>query len=491
MSPFQEYMRQQSRRHFFKSTGLAVGRIALAGLMAPELARVAKGAVTGAKSHPALPGLPHFAPKAKRLIYLFMNGGPSQMDLLDYKPGLGKIFDTDLPDSIRMGQRLTTMTSGQARFPVAPSIYQFKQYGKSGIWFSELLKHTAEVADEIAVIKSVHTEAINHDPAVTYIQTGNQIPGKPSLGSWLSYGLGSECDNLPAFVVMTPSWSAKRDAQALYQRLWGAGFLPTEHAGVSLRAKGDPVLYINNPPGVDRGTRRDMLDALSELDSAEHRVIGDPEINTRLAQYEMAFRMQSSIPDLTDISGESKATLDLYGPEVTIPGTFSHSALLARRLAERGVRCIEIFHREWDHHGDLPRDLPLQCRDVDHACMGLIKDLKSRGMLDETLVVWGGEFGRTVYCQGKLTKTDYGRDHHPRCFTMWMAGGGVKGGTVYGETDDFCYNVVKDPVHIRDINATILHCLGIDHERLTYKFQGLDQKLTGVEQAGPVRGILA
>lgn len=490
MSPFQEYMRQQSRRHFFKSTGLAVGRIALAGLMAPELARVAKGAVTGAKAHPALPGLPHFAPKAKRLIYLFMNGGPSQMDLMDYKPGLGKIFDTDLPDSIRMGQRLTTMTSGQARFPIAPSIYQFKQYGKSGTWFSELLKHTAEVADEIAVIKSVHTEAINHDPAVTYIQTGNQIPGKPSLGSWLSYGLGSECDNLPAFVVMTPSWSAKRDAQALYQRLWGAGFLPTEHAGVSLRAKGDPVLYINNPPGVDRGTRRDMLDALSELDSAEHRMIGDPEINTRLAQYEMAFRMQSSIPDLTNISGESKATLDLYGPEVTKPGTFSHSALLARRLAERGVRCIEIFHREWDHHTDLPRDLPLQCRDVDHACMGLIKDLKSRGMLDETLVVWGGEFGRTVYCQGKLTKTDYGRDHHPRCFTMWMAGGGVKGGTVYGETDDFCYNVVKDPVHIRDINATILHCLGIDHERLTYKFQGLDQKLTGVEQAGPVKGIL-
>jgi hypothetical protein len=492
MSPLHQYLQHQSRRHFFKTTGLAVGRIALAGLMAPELARKALAADTSSvRSHPSLPGLPHFAPKAKRLIYLFMNGGPSQMDLLDYKPALGKIFDSDLPDSIRMGQRLTTMTSGQTRFPIAPSIYKFKQYGKSGTWFSELLSHTAEVADDLAVIKSVHTEAINHDPAVTFIQTGNQIPGKPSLGSWLSYGLGSECDNLPAFVVMTPSWSAKRDAQALYQRLWGAGFLPTEHAGVSLRAKGDPVLYINNPPGVDRETRRDMLDALAQLNTTEHRLIGDPEINTRLAQYEMAFRMQSSIPDLTNIAGESKATLDLYGPEATIPGTFSHSCLLARRLAERGVRCIEIFHREWDHHGDLPRDLPLQCRDVDHACMGLIKDLKGRGMLDDTLVVWGGEFGRTVYCQGKLTKTDYGRDHHPRCFTMWMAGGGIKGGLVHGETDDFSYNVVRDPVHIRDINATILHCLGIDHRRLTYRFQGLDQRLTGVEEANPVQPILA
>src|SRR6266498_3211924 len=452
MSPLHQYMQQQSRRHFFKSTGLAVGRIALAGLMAPELARAALAAgAKGPRAHPALPGLPHFAPKAKRLIYLFMNGGPSQMDLLDYKPGLGKIYDTDLPDSIRMGQRLTTMTSGQSRFPIAPSIYQFKQYGKSGMWFSELLQHTAKVADDLAIIKSVHTEAINHDPAVTYIQTGNQIPGKPSLGSWLSYGLGSECDNLPAFVVMTPSWSAKRDAQARYQRLWEAGFLPTKHAGVALRAKGDPVLYLNDPPGVDRETRRDMLDALAKLNQAEYKKVGDPEINTRIAQYEMAFRMQSSVPDLTNISTESKATLDLYGPEVTTPGTFAHSALMARRMAERGVRCIEIFHREWDHHSDLTRDLPLQCRDVDQACYGLITDLKNRGMLDETLVVWGGEFGRTVYCQGKLTKDNYGRD----------------------------------------INATILHCLGIDHHRLTYKFQGLDQKLTGVEEANPVQGILA
>jgi hypothetical protein len=490
MNPLQEHLHLISRRHFFKSTGLAAGRIALAGLMFPELARAASSQVS-AKAHPALPGLPHFAPKAKRLIYLFMNGGPSQIDLLDHKPNLGKIFDTDLPESVRMGQRLTTMTSGQARFPIASSKYEFKQHGKSGLWFSELLSNTAQVADELAIIKSVNTEAINHDPAVTYIQTGFQIPGKPSLGSWLSYGLGSECDNLPAFVVMTPSWSAKREAQALYNRLWGSGFIPTKHAGVSLRAKGDPVLYISDPPGVDKQTRRNMLDALTQLNQAEYKKIGDPEINTRIAQYEMAFQMQSSIPELTDISKETKATLDLYGPEVTTPGTFSHSALMARRLAERGVRCIEIFHREWDHHFALTRDLPLQCRDVDHACMGLIKDLKSRGMLDETLVVWGGEFGRTVYCQGKLTHDDYGRDHHPRCFTMWMAGGGIKGGMSYGETDDFSYNVVKDPVHISEINATILHCMGIDHRKLTFKFQGLDQRLTGVEERNVVKAILA
>jgi len=490
MNPLHERLQQISRRHFFKTTGLAAGRIALAGMMLPELVRAATKNKVVSAAHPPLPGLPHFAPKAKRLIYLFMNGGPSQMDLLDYKPGLQKIYDTDLPDSIRQGQRLTTMTSGQTRFPIAPSKYSFKQYGQSGMWFSELLPHTAKIADDIAVIKSVHTEAINHDPAVTFIQTGNQIPGKPSLGSWLSYGLGSECNNLPAFVVMTPSWSAKRDAQALYQRLWEAGFLPTKHAGVALRAKGDPVLYLNDPPGVDSVGRRNMLDALTKLNQAEYKRIGDPEINTRIAQYEMAFRMQSSVPDLTHIAGEEKATLDLYGPEVTTPGTFAHSALMARRLAERGVRCIEIFHREWDHHGDLERDLPLQCRDVDQACYGLISDLKNRGMLDETLVVWGGEFGRTVYCQGKLTRDSYGRDHHPRCFTMWMAGGGVKGGTIYGETDDFSYNVVRDPVHIRDINATILHCLGIDHRLLTYKFQGLDQRLTGVEEANPVNGIL-
>ncbi len=482
----------QTRRQFFANTGLSVGRLALASLLFPELAKAASSkAASAPKAHPALPGLPHFAPKAKRIIYLFMNGAPSQIDLLDYKPKLAEMFDKDLPDSVRKGQRLTTMTSGQARFPIAPSLYKFKQHGKGGTWFSELLPHTGSVADEIAVIRSVHTEAINHDPAVTFIQTGSQIPGKPSLGSWLAYGLGSECDNLPAFVVMTPSWSAKRDAQALYQRLWGSGFLPSKHQGVSLRAKGDPVLFINNPPGVDQDTRRQMLDSLSKLNQNHLSRYGDPEIQTRIAQYEMAFRMQTSVPDLTDISKESKATLDLYGPEVTVPGTFAASCLLARRLAERGVRSIELFHREWDHHGDLTRDLPLQCRDVDQACAGLITDLKQRGMLDETLVVWGGEFGRTVYCQGKLTRAEYGRDHHPRCYSVWMAGGGIKGGLTYGETDDFSYNVVQDPVHIRDLNATILHCLGVDHHKLAYRFQGLDQRLTGVEEANPVKAILA
>jgi hypothetical protein len=489
MQPLNDFLLRQTRRAFFKSTGLAAGRIALGGLMFPELLRAA--AMKRPRTHPALPGLPHFAPKARRLIYLFMNGAPSQIDLWDYKPGLANLFNADLPDSIRNGQRLTTMTSGQARFPIAPSIYKFAPHGRCGTWVSELLPHTAQVVDDLAVIRTVHTEAINHDPASTYILTGNQVPGKPSIGAWLSYGLGSEVDNLPAFVVMTPSWSAKRDAQALYQRLWGSGFLPSRHQGVALRSKGDPVLFINNPPGVDAASRRQMLDAVGKLNQLEYDRLGDPEIQTRIAQYEMAFRMQTSIPELTDISSEPKSVLDLYGPEVTKPGTFAASALLARRLAERGVRCVQILHREWDHHLNLPRDLPLQCRDADQACAGLITDLKQRGMLDDTLVVWGGEFGRTAYCQGALRRDDYGRDHHPRCFTVWMAGGGVRGGLVYGETDDFSYNIVRDPVHIHDLNATILHCLGIDHRRLTYLFQGLEQRLTGPEEATVVKGILA
>jgi len=484
-------MQQLTRRAFFKSTGLAAGRIALASIMFPDLFR-ATGAPVKARAHPPLPGLPHFAPKARHLIYLFMNGAPSQIDLWDYKPQLKELFDHDLPDSIRNGQRLTTMTSGQKRFPVAPSIYKFAQHGTCGTWVSELLPHTAELVDEIAVIKTVHTEAINHDPASTYILTGNQIPGKPSIGAWLSYGLGSEADNLPAFVVMTPRWSAKRDAQALYQRLWGAGFLPSRYQGVALRPKGDPVLYLDNPAGVDTSTRRVMLDSLTKLNTLTFERTGDPEIQARIAQYEMAFRMQTSIPGLVDISNEPQCVLDLYGPEVTQPGTFAASALLARRLVERGVRVVQLLHREWDHHNDLPRDLPLQCRDVDQACKGLILDLKQRGLLDETLVVWGGEFGRTVYCQGELTHDNYGRDHHPRCYTMWMAGGGIKGGIVYGETDDFSYNIVRGPVHIRDLNATILHLMGVDHSRLTYRFQGLDQKLTGTEAtANPVTGIFA
>jgi hypothetical protein len=493
MSPSEKFWQQQTRRAFFKTTGLGAGRIALASLMFPDLFRTASAAPPRSpRAHPALPGLPHFAPKARRLIYLFMNGAPSQIDLWDYKPKLAELFDSDLPDSIRNGQRLTTMTSGQKRFPIAPSIYKFASHGQCGTMVSELLPHTAQMVDELAVIRTVYTEAINHDPASTYILTGNQIPGKPSIGACLSYGLGSEAEDLPAFVVMTPRWSAKRDAQALYQRLWGAGFLPSRHQGVALRANGDPVLYLNNPPGVDASARRTMLDGLGKLNQLGFERNGDPEIETRISQYEMAFRMQRSIPELVDISNEPKSVLDLYGPEVTQPGTFAASALLARRLIERGVRVVQLLHREWDHHGDLPRDLPLQCRDVDQACKGLILDLKQRGLLDETLVVWGGEFGRTVYCQGELRRDNYGRDHHPRCYTMWMAGAGIKGGTVYGETDDFSYNIVRDPVHIRDMNATILHLMGIDHERLTYNFQGLDQKLTGTEaHAIPVKGVLA
>ncbi len=490
MQPIQQYLAQQTRRAFFKTSGLAAGRIALASLLFPDCLKAAAGSVA-ARAHPALPGLPHFAPRARRLIYLFMNGAPSQIDLWDWKPKLAGLFDTDLPDSIRQGQRLTTMTSGQKRFPIAPSIYKFAPHGRCGTLVSELLPHTAQVVDDLAVVRSVYTEAINHDPAATFILTGNQVPGKPSIGAWLSYGLGSEAENLPAFVVMTPRWSAKRDAQALYQRLWGAGFLPSQHQGVALRPAGDPVLFLNNPDGVDAASRRAMLDGLSQLNQAAFERAGDPEILARIAQYEMAFRMQTSIPDLTDISREPKSVLDLYGPEVTQPGTFAASALLARRLIERGVRVVQLLHREWDHHGDLPRDLPLQCRDVDQACKGLILDLKQRGLLDETLVIWGGEFGRTVYCQGELTRDNYGRDHHPRCYTMWMAGAGIRGGTVYGETDDFSYNIVRDPVHIRDINATILHLMGIDHQRLSYGFQGLDQRLTGTEPAAPIRGILA
>ena len=488
MEPLNSFWKQQTRRSFFQNTGLAAGRIALGSLLFPKCIESLTQAAP--RAYPPLSGLPHYAPKARRLIYLFMNGAPSQIDLWDYKPRLAEMFDTDLPDSVRAGQRLTTMTSGQKRFPIAPSIYKFSPHGKSGTMVSELLPHTAQIVDEIAVVRTVYTEAINHDPASTFILTGNQVPGKPSIGSWLSYGLGSEAENLPAFVVMTPRWSAKRDAQALYQRLWGSGFLPSRYQGVALRSAGDPVLYLNNPSGVDSVVRRTMLDGLAKLNQSEFSRCGDPEIQTRIAQYEMAFRMQTSIPDLTNICDEPQSVLDLYGPEVKQPGTFAASALLARRLIERGVRVVQLLHREWDHHGDLPRDLPLQCRDVDQACKGLILDLKQRGLLDDTLVVWGGEFGRTVYCQGELRRDNYGRDHHPRCYTMWMAGGGIQGGVVHGETDDFSYNIVKDPVHIRDLNATILHLMGIDHKRLSYSFQGLDQRLTGVEPANPVKGIL-
>ena len=491
MSPVPYRLHPVSRRHFFKSTGLAAGRIALAGLMMPELVKAISAPKTFARAHPSLPGLPHFAPKAKRAIYLFMAGAPSQMDMFDYKPKMNGFFDKDLPASVRMGQRLTTMTSGQKRFPIAPSKYKFRQYGKAGAWVSELLPWTAKIVDDIAIIKTIHTEAINHDPAITFICTGHQLPGRASLGAWLSYGLGTENQNLPAFVVMTASWTGRKEAQALYNRLWGSGFLPSKYQGVALRSSGDPVLFLSNPPGVDPATRRRMLDALARMNQKEWAASADPETQARIAQYEMAFRMQTSVPDLMNLANEPKHILDLYGPDVHKPGTFAASCLLARRLAERDVRFVQIFHRGWDQHFNIAGDLPHQCHDMDQPCYALITDLKQRGMLDDTLVVWGGEFGRTIYCQGKLTRENYGRDHHPKCFTVWMAGGGIKPGIVYGKTDDFSYNIVDGPVHIHDMNATILHCLGIDHHRLTYKFQGLDMRLTGVEEHHPVKSILA
>jgi hypothetical protein len=404
---------------------------------------------------------------------------------------MDELFDKDLPDTIRMGQRLTTMTSGQQRFPIAPSKYKFEQHGKSGAWVSELLPNTAKMVDDLAIIKTLNTEAINHDPAITYICTGHQLPGRASLGSWLSYGLGTMNENLPAFIVMTATWTGRKEAQALFNRLWGSGFLPSKHQGVALRSSGDPVLFMSNPPGVDPKTRRQMLDALARLNQRTFGEIGDPEIQGRIAQYEMAYRMQTSVPELTDISDEPQHILEMYGPDVKKPGTFAASCLLARRMAERDVRFVQIFHRGWDQHGNISGDLPNQCKDVDQPSYALIQDLKQRGLLDDTLVVWGGEFGRTIYCQGKLTRENYGRDHHPRCFTVWMAGGGIKPGIVYGETDDFSYNIVEDPVPINDMNATILHCLGIDHRRLSVKFQGLDIRLTGVEEHNPVQAVLS
>ncbi len=495
MDPLLEYHVQQTRRQFFGQAGLRVGTIALSGL----LAATAKAATAGttnpstvaSRIHPPLPGLPHFAPRAKHLIYLHMNGAPSQIDLWDYKPGLKAHFDKDLPDSIRRAQRLSTMTSGQPRFPVAPSLFSFAQRGQSARWISELLPYTANVVDELAVIRSVHTNAINHDPACTFVMTGAEIPGKPSIGSWLAYGLGSESNNLPAFVVFTPTFPATGNGQALYHRMWGNGFLPGRCSGVAFRGAGDPVLYLPNPPGVAPGDRRTMLDALNQLNQRSYERLGDPEIQTRIAQYEMAFRMQTSVPELTDLSKESAATLAMYGTDVIRGGSFAQSALMARRLIERGVRVVQILHRGWDQHDNLPTALRNQCGDTDQPTAALILDLKQRGLLDDTLVVWGGEFGRTVYSQGKLTQDNYGRDHHPRNFCMWLAGGGVKPGTIYGATDDFSYNIVENPVHVNDLNATILHCLGIDHRQFSFRFQGLDQRLTGVEEAQVVQEVLA
>lgn len=487
MDELSEAMRLQLRRHFLGS-GLRLGAV---GAVAAGATGEATAAISGEhRVHPALAGFPHFEPRAKAVIYLHMNGGPSQLDLWDYKPSLRERFNADLPDSIRNGQRITTMTSGQSRLPVAPSLFAFRRSGESGTWVSELLPHTARCVDDLAVVRSVYTNAINHDPACTFVTTGSEVPGKPSLGSWLSYGLGSESNNLPAFVVLTPRWSSKQAAQALFSRMWSSGFLPSRYTGVALRSVGDPVLYIENPPGVDVGSRRAMLDALGEMNRRTASRFGDPETLTRIAQYEMAFRMQSSVPELVDLSGETRETLDLYGPEVEKPGTFAASALLARRMVERGVRVVQILHRGWDQHGSLPSEIRHQCSDTDQPCAGLLRDLKQRGLLESTLVVWGGEFGRTVYSQGTLTSTNYGRDHHPRNFCMWLAGGGIRGGTVYGATDEFSYNITENACHVNDLNATILHCMGIDHERFTRRFQGLDQRLTGVEPQRVVQAIL-
>jgi Protein of unknown function (DUF1501) len=432
---------------------------------------------------------PHFAPKARRVIFLFQSGGPSHLELFDYKPSLHTLHGTELPDSIRRGQRLTGMTSGQKSFPVIAPKFKFAQHGKTGAWLSELLPHTARIVDDLSIIRSMQTDAINHDPAITFMQTGSQQPGRPSFGSWLSYGLGSAAENLPAFVVMISHGTGSDANQGLLDRLWGAGFLPSSHQGVKLRSGKDPILYLSDPPGIDRDLRRRVLDGLGELNRLQHAKDGDPEIQTRIEQYEMAFRMQASVPELTDLSKEPAKVLEAYGPDVHKPGSFSANCLLARRLAERGVRFVQLYHRGWDNHGGLPANIPKQCKDVDQPQAALVQDLKQRGMLDDTLVIWGGEFGRTVYGQGGLLD-NYGRDHHGRCFTMWIAGGGFKSGTVYGETDDYGYNIVRDPVSIHDLHATLLHCLGLDHERLTYKFQGRDFRLTDVHGA-IVRGLLA
>jgi len=486
MNPAHEYHQLQNRRQFFQGAGLKMGGIALAQLLGQRA--VAKAA-PATQMHPAMPGLPHFAPKAKNLIYLHMNGAPSQIDLFDHKPRLTNYFDQELPASVRNNQRITTMTSGQKRFPVAPSKFKFKRCGESGIEMSELVPHMHSIADDIAMIRSVHTDAINHDPACTFVMTGSEVPGKPSLGSWLSYGLGSENQNLPAFVVFTPT--VKNPSQALFTRMWTSGFLPSKFDGVKLRGSGDPVLYVKNPPGVNPGDRRAMLNALGTLNQKTFERFGDPETQTRIAQYEMAYRMQTSVPELTDLTGENKKTLEMYGPNVQKPGAFAHSAILTRRLIERGVRVVQILHRGWDQHGSLPAQIKNQCMDVDQPTAALMKDLKQRGLLEDTLVVFGGEFGRTAYCQGKLTRENYGRDHHPRNFCMWMAGGGIKTGITHGATDDFSYNITRDPVHLNELNATILQCLGIDHSRFRFPFKGLEQRLTGVEDVLPIKALLA
>jgi hypothetical protein len=477
-----------TRRQFFGRCSLGIGTAALATLLTEN--GHAALLPQGGEARPGLPGLPHFAPKAKRVIYLFQSGAPSQLELFDHKPQLEKYRGQNLPESIRMGQRLTGMTAYQANWPTAPSIYKFAQHGSSGVWLSELLPHTARVVDELSFIRSMHTEQINHDPAITFSLTGFQLAGKPSMGSWIAYGLGSENKDLPAFVVMVSVGTGNKGDQPLYDRLWGSGFLPSRYQGIKFYPGADPVLYLSNPSGVDAEVRRRFLDDLARLNQKNAQEFGDPEILSRVAQYEMAYRMQSSVPELTDLSQEPEQTFEHYGPDARKPGTYARHCILARRLAERGVRFIQLFHRGWDHHNDCPKQIKAQCQDTDQATAALITDLKQRGLLDDTLVIWGGEFGRTVYSQGKLTAENYGRDHHPRCYTVWLAGGGIKPGVSLGETDDYSYNIVRDPVSVYDLNATIFHCLGIDHTRLTYKFQGRNFRLTDVH-GEVVKQILA
>ena len=485
MSLLDSFRTLQTRRHFFERGRNVMGYAALSSLLGEALQQQALASSSKA------PG-PQFPPTAKRVIYLHMVGGPSQMDLFDYKPEMQKWYDKDLPASIRNGQRLTTMTSGQSRFPVAPSKFNFAQRGQCGMWMnSDLLPYLGQKADEICWMRSLHTEAINHEPAICAMQTGNQITGRPCLGSWASYGLGSLNENLPTFVVLVATPTNREQEQSISARLWSSGYLPGEHAGVSFRSTGDPILYINNPPGVPDNVRRRALTGLQQLNELNYKALGDPETQTRIQQYEMAFRMQASVPELTDLSKEPAHTYELYGEDAKKPGSFANSVLMARRLTERGVRFVQIYHNNWDHHSNVAGRMPAQCKDVDQPCYGLLTDLKQRGMLDDTLVIWGGEFGRTIYSQGGLTHENYGRDHHPRCFSMWMAGGGAKGGTIYGETDEFSYNIVKDPIHISDFHATVLRLLGFDFERFSFKYQGLDGKLTGVNPAKVIPELIA
>lgn len=487
---FDALQQKVDRRNFLVKTSLGLGALAFGSLLGCERPRKA-GAVGDEAAHfeeQVLKALPHIAPKAKRVIYLFMAGGPSQFETFDYKPKLVDLFGQDLPDSVRQGQRLTGMSANQSSLPIAPSAFRFSQHGKSGAWVSELLPYTASVVDELCIVKSLYSEAINHDPAITFLQTGNQLPGRPSIGSWVHYGLGSMNENLPAFIVLVSN-NAPRD-QPLYARLWGNGFLPSKYQGVQFRSGKDPVLFLNNPEGYDGEDRAEMLSYLKEINRIQNEPYGDPEVEARIAQYEMAYRMQTSVPEVLNLEKEPDEVFELYGPDSRKPGSYASNCILARKLIEQDVKFVQLYHQGWDNHGNLPGVIVRQCKDTDQATAALIMDLKRRGLLDDTLVIWGGEFGRTVYSQGQLTPHDYGRDHHPRCFTMWMAGAGVKPGITYGETDDFSYNIVKDPVHVHDFHATLMHLLGIDHERLVYKYQGRRFRLTDVH-GKVVQGILA